>query len=685
MSSKKHAKPAQSAAQYTINSHTVQLLLEHGFDINNEHIGLIQQIRNQLIAIHPEDQKELQAQLIDNWKRLDNSLKKHISSQDIIVIISALAWLTFKHKTDTEFRRKNSDQWLLFIAEKDIFELTDGSLSSLTLSNRLYLSLIDLPNATLTALNFGSTLLEKSLSIKNAYATTERFEAFLEHNQKALPIFDNKHSEELNSFFYFLERYLSKEQPNLIKKVILITRAIDYFWGSSKSEKGTLFSYMDDWHETVCLDFCKISQYKNPYQLYGAAAKALDIEGSRIKNKMSIIEEIDQRLIPDLTNITARKKIYRDIDRNYTKSNNAALLANPSKTLTLTDDEYQLIQNLEYITDLSPTTLIKESLHHALQQYKTEKKNPTLQQITAQPRQNTSRTSFRLDENSRQLLKDLVATINKSKIPTPRKPNDSLAVGIAIRLYAQHKQHKKPSFIGTTPVDPMRLSEALPSNSIRPRRSRSIGRVPEITPHPSGDQPFNDQPASVVEIPPLQNNANYGEENEAVHETHSAPADAHTTDSGIDAISSDYQMALNTLESPQEEPIEKTPSHPDHKTEGGSSRQAGALTAEKHSNSDSQPSTAKEHISLPANQAGTQNTALLTPVESNIPPQQVSTTPPDGAPEESQESKVATEAASEETRPQDSGPPRRPRSGRNDFRSSGWEQIKNTEKLSKKS
>lgn len=435
------------------NSQGAHLLQQYGFRIHSEHDSLRKQIRDRFISLSRHDRKKAADELKKNYKKLEHSLNIYIKKQNDLVKLSALIWLSFECSIKDESEKSIEHAWMVLDVDykNKCSVLVDASyFPQEDLNTRIKHALFSLPTQTLTAIEFCSFLYEKALHEKNTYATKRRFELFCSEYIKKDYSYSKQRNIDLIFFLSNCNKILFQGHEIKHDQITILVSLMDQFWGSTKRWRNYFFNHLNDWQEIIILDHKELSTYKNLNHLRSAAAKVLHMEPAEISQRMDIAEKIDLLHGYSFESLSSRKKVYKEISRIYTKSSTSLLPQDKPKAVSLTIDELDCIAKLQHSSKPSTPELIKECLQHALKQYKESPNDTKTQQLSAKMRKNIKRTSIRLDMDSKRLLKDLLTAINKSKNPLPRKLSDSLAIGIAIRLYAESKSHREISYRGAT-------------------------------------------------------------------------------------------------------------------------------------------------------------------------------------------------------------------------------------------
>lgn len=679
----------------------LSFLKELGYEVTNKKV-----LDEAAVQTHYEIRTQRQPN--DALQALEKAIRKKtrglIDRIPDSTALPLLLWLSHQYELAKIQSREHTEEkpgWLIF----EYARTQNGKIKSVPyynytpedVKNQLFECFNTSPGLFISIAPALSRIFKDALRNKSVYNNHLRLKNFILHN--------------------FPEKGIRIRQPGTTKDLIQ-TYLNHYSRQDIPSQKGplivTLLSaakanpewqpdfFLEKWSALLKYDAAELG-ITGKNKLFQAATEAFR---KPFTNRSDIAMEIDRLTDYEYTDLTIRRKYYRrikyHIEKHLKKRKNEAV--NRSFSVT---EEFGRQAKLK--PKLKSEENVRLAIEETLERFDEVEKIIAESGLSVANRSTPSGLSSRLTQATLDQI-DVLAQRLKGLNGLPARKNRSVALEIAVRFkeradLARRKDtrssYNRPNDAFTNPMQMRKEVAAWPTPSEEATEN-------QVTDHLPAEKPAATLSNNIFETGQGQNhttalkptNPTTSQDNEAEQEASSAPVEAHTADADTHA----HQTAPNPLESPQEEPIEKTLPYPYYKTEGGSGRQSGLLTAEKHSDSDAQPSTAKEHRSLPANQPGIQETAVPTPVESNVPPQKANTIPPVGAPEEPQESKVATEAASEEKHPQGSEPPEaseaprrnafeqrdpqpasqdgthspphvRSRSDRNDLRPSSWNQL----------
>tara|TARA_R110001606_G_scaffold399247_1_gene582716 strand:+ start:2552 stop:4903 length:2352 start_codon:yes stop_codon:yes gene_type:complete len=747
----------------------LQVLIEAGLEIEAESLRLSLQTKHiKSIAPVPPQEKKLVDAKVAAIKKVESWIEKMLSEQPIIASSAALIWLGHDHC------RRNQDEpgwerpdWVVIDWNNGVPLLDPTPLHEDSIRKRLQSCLDFAPANTIQAMTFASVMYEVIFSQPSLFNSIGRLESFF---KKMLPSW-RQHTIKSND----LQRIITRSNTLYLKKVIgthsqvysFILSSLELFFRAPVKDRNALETIISNWPKIVSADEKFFAKYENVHILYSAAREALSDD--KLRNKLKIAEKIDSLTNQQHTNLSSRLKIYQKIDRLYTARQTTQKPATEPVGVSLSVAELDTLDQLCDDQRLYQQDAVSTCINHAYNESKKGKKyvksktNPFFPPMLV--RHPIKKTTLRLSPASRQRLTSLTRNLNKHKLVNGKVFSASTALGLAIHLYARSLRPNEVSYKGATlPHDGLPAGLLIGRDKAqtavkRKLRKRDIGqshairpKVPAKTKNPKGaletgsakaanqstqaktaqePQPATiDQPTTQSHPQPEATEHSQAAPSEQLHHTgthseHSEPGKSlgstgeAVEEHCLEPTKSTDEDQLTPTSQPSRPPKQQQcaterPHTPTPKNSSGSSTEASAAVTVTEAHEEPDTQTTQERSSLPANQPDIQNTAAQAPVESNLSPQQASTALPDGEPEESQENKVAAKAASEETHPQDSGPPearkelqkdpfeqrgsrsdyqdvtasspsRRPRSGRNDFRPSSWDQIiKNKEKRSNK-
>ncbi|WP_373331721.1 hypothetical protein P6F15_07075 [Thiopseudomonas alkaliphila] len=425
-------------------------------------------------------------------------------------------------------------------------------------------------------------------------------------------------------------------------------------------------------------------------KLLQAAAEAFR---KPFSTRSDIVMEIDHRTDYEYTDLTIRDKYYRRIKYHLKKH----LPKNKDEAVnkTFTVSKY-FFQQTKLKPELKSTENVKLAIAEALENIDKIKEAVANSDIHITSRSKPLRISSRLTEPTSNQLDSLAKKLKgEGCLSTNANSSAALEIAVLFKIHADSTRRKDTYPSHTRHNDAFKQlvhaleEEARPPVSLaETTESLTANHIPEkklpIELNSNADQqkelsepPQKDSPATEVGAPAAHENEvkdagtpeepdDQSSEPSANTEKHQPiPRDQLNPHSKLSQDAGEHQLEDSTAQLQQASTTEAAEMPKDVLKHGSelskltnedqpessleSSTAATATSTEAYEKPDAQLNIAEEHLALPANLLGMQSTTELAPIESNLPSQQASDTPPDGEREDNQENNAETQAADSAT------------------------------------
>lgn len=424
----------------------IEVLSTAGFEIDGEHINLYSQLQlyEKILRVtgdpqDPSNKESLQYKRHKALTEVNDWLKEYIVEQPEVVLLSALIWLSYKrsllNRVASNPNNATDQDWAIFTLKDGEVDLQATFVVISDFKSRLLGSLQEMPQDTLNAIRNASCAYELVLANRNPYNSVERLESFL-RTRLGSWISPNKNTAQSLELIIQLNESLFLNIVGKSKKSgvpSLLLKVLDFHDRASNYQISTLISILESWHNIVYLDYKSLSRYKSPHTLYLVASKACG--GATIKSKQNIAAEIDRATNYQYHDLQDRAKIYRAIDRLYTKRTIKPEQQSVERSYTLAQDEAIIFDYLLSQHKGNQGMLIENCINNTLKKIKKNKNILMSYTIETRRKATTTKINIRLMQQTVSLLNDLVKDLNKSKVFYPSIVKNSAAIGLALKLY----------------------------------------------------------------------------------------------------------------------------------------------------------------------------------------------------------------------------------------------------------
>lgn len=454
----------------------IQHLIDAGFEIEAGSIRLSLQTRYTKSTVPvPPHEKKLVDDKIAALKRVETWLQKMIDELPIVATNAALLWLGYDHcRNNQEKPEWELPWWVLFHWDGQYQHQDPTPINEGNIRNRLKECLNDQPSKTIRAISLSSMMYELAFLRPSHYSSAERLESFFSRNLLGWKnIVKNNHALARVTAWANIV-YLNSSIPKKEKTITLIINGLEFLFTSPKHEQNRFLSILESWVKIIDSDEKSLSGYKSHHTLAIAARKALNVPN--IKGKTGIAEEIDRTTNFQHADLSERRRYYQKIRNTYTSRSTPQQPTKPIGVTFAEDEEEALWQIQESFKWYKQDTLEK-CVEYAYALSKKGKKRVMLETAPFLARGKCEGTTIRLSTTALAKLHDLTRNLNKHQLMGGKNISRSAALGLAIKLYADHlslgSDHRDANGYGDR-ADV--LTEELPTNKGGRRKQRDPGQ-----------------------------------------------------------------------------------------------------------------------------------------------------------------------------------------------------------------
>lgn len=419
---------------------------EHNLFSHSDEIRFLEESQNSMPLSNEADVEESNNQLMVLYEKTEADLKSYFQQQSTIVKTVALSWLS--SICDAEPPAEAYDWAFVMLDENSELVVVDGGHSNAyKLSDRLYAAFLSYPKEALEIVRFAaylnSTLFKSSSIFMSPYRVKRNVEcsasfSFLKaKNIKPIPpIFTDA-----------LTVYLRRRRPS--GSADLITTQVELcnkYMQLTEEHKKDFTDNVRKLTELKKIDQKMLGKYINNQAFLDAAEHCLYCRVP-LRKISDIPERIDHHLDYRLDSPKDREKIYREIINKY-RSPIAPSPTSTAHSFSLSDTEQQLLGDICNSTGNSSADVLREAIEYAQSECKNHKESSAVRECITATRATMKSKTFKLTPGDLKAIQRLIKSISSTKLPLPRKINQSLAVGIAIRLYGKHKCHRPIGYTG---------------------------------------------------------------------------------------------------------------------------------------------------------------------------------------------------------------------------------------------
>lgn len=422
------------------------LLEKHGLFNQADEFRFLVNVGNSKPVSNKQDLVEVNNQLIEFNKQIESNIKAHLDSHHITVKTVLIAWLSTICDIETH---PNAHKWAFASWDQEKIEIgtfyfIEGTQSNfLSLSERVYQAFEDYPEKTLDAARLANNIHTMITSQSQTYTQPDRLEKYL--------IFPyRKNSSDSRQQVYnpeILKKIISPTHPESANFVIDQIRVIDLYIFGNENEKARIIKTIHKLSEIIKLDNQIQQKYRGNLAFLNAANEYFRLERGDFEKITDIFNHTDLVLRFNPDSLEKRKRFYLDIEKKYLKK----IKKNPdsrAQTFTLTKIELEALDFISKTSKAPQSTALRESIRYATSECRENKKNTDVKDCISEQRSSPSTKTFKLDINTQKNIDRLLKAIAATKVQPPRALNKSLAVGIAIRLYARSKRNRRMAYSG---------------------------------------------------------------------------------------------------------------------------------------------------------------------------------------------------------------------------------------------
>lgn len=429
----------------------ISQLDKHDLLSHVKEIKALESVRLNPALSNEEDLKEYENQLYELYEKTHSELNTYFEKQDQFVKLISISWLS---SIGDMYENHKVSEWALLVrastddTDHQVILVDGGHSQTYSLSQRLYYAFIDYPNETVEAVGFASYMQDTLVKPYPTYINETRIKNYLTSYTGLILKEGVSTLNQSPRYFEVLKFYLSKDSKSsksfdfIIAQIILM----DHYWKLESKPKEALKKSIKNLRKIIALDHQMLASHKNSQVFLNAAERYLS-PSKRFEKLTDIAEQIDSTLRFSLDSLQQRKKIYSDIIKTY-QSTVTPFPATKPISFSLSDKEHDLLEDLCKATDSSSVCVLREAIKHAQDRCKTHKEDPAIEKCITATRAGTKSKTFKLNSADLQAIQRLTKSISSTKLPLPRKPNQSLTVGIAIRLYAESKRRRPCVYTG---------------------------------------------------------------------------------------------------------------------------------------------------------------------------------------------------------------------------------------------
>lgn len=440
------------------------VLEKHGLFSRADEFKLLAGAQLRVPLSNNVDIEEQEAQLKELIMQAKSEVKSFFDMQSQTVKIISITWLSTVCDTD---KQVNAHEWAIAAWSKNGVKkhpiLVSGGYSNhLKLTERLYCAFEDYPKETVEAVYFSNHLYTVILQQNSSTAQASRLINYLKYEYKKIP----KINIQAKINIELLKNYVSTDD-SVLDMLTETVRAIDFYMNEHERTKAKINESIKKLAKIIKIDNKFIQKHKNNPGIISTANDyfSLDEDGYfksekiKIKTLLDILRQTDVSLGFNLHSLNERKEIYSDIEKKYRRSI-AKSQSRPTFTFTLTKNELQALDFISNEINAPLSTALRESIRYATSRCREDKKNTDVKDCISEQRSSPSQRSFKMDINAQKNIDQLRKAIASTKVEPPRALNNSLAVGIAIRLYARSKHHREMTYSGEkiAPTDSQSLT-----------------------------------------------------------------------------------------------------------------------------------------------------------------------------------------------------------------------------------
>lgn len=415
----------------------VAALGEHDLFSHSDEIRHLEESQNSIPLSNEADVEEGNQLLMVLYEKTEADLKSYFQQQSTIVKTVALSWLS--SICDAEPPAEAYD-WAFVMRDKESkLKLVDGGYSNVyELSDRLYAAFLSYPKEALEIVRFAAYLNSTLLESSSTFMRIARVKRYTESSANFSFPKANNIAPIPTIFTDFLTLYLKKRRPSGSADLIITqVELCNKYMQLTEEHKKNFTANVSKLTDLKNTDQKILGKYINDQAFLDAAEHCLPCRVP-LRKISDIPERIDRRLNYRLDSPKDREKIYREIIKKY-RSSIAPSPTSTAHSFSLSDTERKLLNDICYSTRHSPAYVLRKAIEYAQSECKNHKVDPAVKACITATRAKMKSKTFKLTPGDLKAIQRLIKSISSTKLPLPRKINQSLAVGIAIRLYENEK------------------------------------------------------------------------------------------------------------------------------------------------------------------------------------------------------------------------------------------------------